>query len=75
VYLDSKTTSFSATWRITTAFDSILKASGLWSKVPEQDTQQRNLWATSMSRFSGSQSWLSDPVDPALDVIVDFGGG
>lgn len=74
-YLDSKTISFSATWRLATTFSHILLASGLWTRLPETDARGNNLWATSMRDVSGAQSWLSDKLDPNLDAIVDFGGG
>ncbi len=73
LYNDSKTTSFSATWRLNTTFQTIMVASGLWRKLPERDAQGKNLWATAMSNVQGSQSWLRNRLDPALDVIVDFG--
>jgi hypothetical protein len=84
LYLDSKVTSFSATWRLTTRFDHILKASGLWRKVSERDTnahsarrsaRDNNYWAISMRGVLGSKSWTprKDGVDPAKDIIVDFG--
>ncbi len=75
LYLDSKTTSFSATWRLVTTFSHILLASGLWKKLPEEDNQGNNLWATTVGNIQGSQSWLPNKLDPKLDVIVDFGGG
>lgn len=75
LYLDSKTTSFSATWRMITTFSHVLVASGLWRKVPEEDAQGNNLWATTMADISGSRSWLPNALDPATDIIVDFGGG
>lgn len=75
LYLDSKPTSFSASWRLVTIFSHILLASGLWTKLQEEDVQGNNLWATSMRNVSGSQSWLPNKLDPALDIIVDFGGG
>lgn len=74
-YLDSKTVSFSATWRLVTVFANVLLATGLWKKVQEAGALGTNLWATSMKKVSGSRSWLTNQVDPALDVIVDFGGG
>lgn len=75
LYLDSKTTSFSATWRLVTTFSHILLASGLWKKVPETNPSRpgENLWAVSMADIQGSQSWMINRLDPALDVIVDFG--
>jgi hypothetical protein len=73
LYLDSKTVSFSATWRLTTQFDAILRASGLWTKVAEEDSRRNNLWALSMKNVQGSTSWLTNRLNPNLDVIVDFG--
>lgn len=73
MYLDSKTTSFSATWRLVTTFSHILLASGLWRKVPEQNALGGNLWAASMRDISGANSWLVNRLNPDLDVIVDFG--
>lgn len=73
--LDSKTTTFSATWKLVTTFSHILEASGLWVKLPERDAQGRSLWAISMRDVQGSQSWLPNRLDPTLDVIVDFGRG
>ena len=75
IYLDSKTVSFSATWRLTCFLANILLASGLWTKLPERDALGRNLWAMSMRNVSGVESWLQNRLDPSLDVIVDFGGG
>jgi hypothetical protein len=89
LYLDSKTTSFSATWRTITTFSHILLASGLWRKVPERPSGGGgSYWAasmrlpgsppslgTAMNTVMGSQSWLRNKVSPSMDVIVDFGGG
>lgn len=72
LYKDSKTTSFSATWRLVCPISHILVASGLWTKVEGND---RTLWSTSVSDISGSKSWLRNRIDPKLDVIVDIGGG
>lgn len=74
LYLDSKTVSFSASWRIVTAFSHILLASGLWKKLPETTERGENIWAASMKSVSGAHSWLPNTLDPSLDVIVDFGG-
>jgi hypothetical protein len=73
IYLDSKSMSFSATWRLLTTFSHILLASGLWKKVPEVDSRGNNLWAVSMRDIMGSTSWLDDRLDPAGDIVVDFG--
>ena len=75
VYLDSKTVSFSATWRLATMFSHILLASGLWNKLPERDGAGNNIWASTVRDISGQRSWLPNQLDPTLDVIVDFGGG
>lgn len=75
LYEDSKTVSVSATWRMATSLSTILLASGIWRKLPEKDTAGGNLWGISMKDISGSRSWLPNTLDPALDVIVDFGGG
>lgn len=75
VYLDSGTMSFSATWRLVTTFSHIMLASGLWTKVPERQADGQNVWAVSMSDINSSQSWLPNRLDPARDIIVDFGGG
>lgn len=74
LYLDSKTISFSATWKLATTLNAVLEASGLWKKVSENDAQGNNLWATAMRDISGIQSWLPNQLNPNLDVIVDFGG-
>ena len=92
LYLDSKTTSFSATWRLTSELRDILLASGLWVKTQEAGVvgagtssaigqPGRNLWATTMAMPSlvaprgvnGVDSWEANRLDPAYDVIVDFG--
>ena len=84
LYLDSKTTSFSATWFIVTSIKHILLASGLWMKVVEESVNDapitpgpkvgKNLWAISMRDVSGVYSWMPNILDNNLDAIVDFGG-
>lgn len=73
LYLDSKTVTFSATWRLITVFSEILLASGLWRKLGDADPpgHAENLWAISMKDISGHTSWLRNEMGP--DVIVDFG--
>lgn len=73
LYLDSRTISFSASWRLITPFSHILLASGVWTKVPERDAIDKNVWATSIRDIQGHKSWLPNKVDPKLDIIVDFG--
>lgn len=75
LYEDSKTVTFSATWRIVTTFSHIMAASGVWRKLPETTTTGQNLWATSMRDASRAVSWLPNTLDPNLDIIVDYGGG
>lgn len=74
LYLDSKTVTFSATWRLVSPFSHILLASGVWTKVAEEDATKKNVWALSMKDVQGHNSWEVNRVDPKLDVIVDFGG-
>lgn len=71
--LDSKTISFSASWRLIISFQHILMASGVWVKVPETDNVETNIWAASVKDVSGINSWLVNKLDPTLDVVVDFG--
>lgn len=70
LYLDSKTVTFCATWKIVTHFSHVLLASGLWSRV---EGSNKLLWATSISDVSGVQSWRANKAK--TDIIVDFGGG
>lgn len=72
LYLDSKTVTFSATWMQVATLDGILAASGTWRKVG--GAQDGKLWAASVSSISGWKSWLPNQLDPALNLIVDFGG-
>lgn len=73
LYKDSKTITFSATWRLTTTLSHILLASGVWKKPAETNKLQGNVWAASMRPISGSTSWLSNYADLSYDAIVDFG--
>lgn len=87
LYLDSKSVTFYATWRLVTQFDNILLASGLWRKLAEDNDAAgpprpgqnqaaiQNLWALSMRDVQGAKSWLTNQFDPNSDVIIDFGGG
>ena len=68
LYLDSRTVTFNATWRLVTTFSTILRASGLWKKVGEHN---ENTWAQSMRDISGGSSWIENRLQG--DVIVDFG--
>jgi hypothetical protein len=74
LYSDSKTTTFSASWKMATTWQQLMLAAGVWRKLPETDMLGNNLWAISMRDVSGSVSWLTNTLDPAADVIVDFGG-
>lgn len=73
LYLDSKTTSFSATWLLVVPFSHIMLASGIWTKLPEKNVAGDDLWAISMKDVQGATSWLPNILDPKLDIIVDFG--
>lgn len=70
LYLDSKTVTFGATWRLITTFSAILRATGLWTRASGE-----NEWATSIRNVSGWKSWLINHEFAQGDVIVDFGGG
>lgn len=74
LYKDSRTVTFSASWRLVTLFSHILVASGLWTKLPEKTVNDKSIWALSMRDVQGVSSWLSNKADPAFGVIVDFGG-
>ncbi len=70
LYLDSKTVTFSASWRLVTTFSTILVASGVWKKVASDGG---NTWAASVRDISGWKSWERNLLDPAAAIIVDFG--
>lgn len=70
LYLDSKTITFSASWKLMTPFAQMLIESGIWTKVTEN---KKVLWATTLAEVSGAQSWL--PNKARTDIIVDLGGG
>lgn len=73
IYLDSKTITFSCTWRICTTFSHILLASGTWRRLRPVNDKGENLWALSMRNIQGATSYYRNRLDPKLDVIVDFG--
>lgn len=73
LYKDSKTITFSATWRMVTTLSHILIASGIWKKVPENGANGNNRWATSVRSRSGALGPLPNYLDPSMDVIIDFG--
>jgi hypothetical protein len=67
---NSKTVTYEATWQLTTRLQRLLLASGLFRPT---GIEGGNLWAASMANISGGKSWLKNRLDPAGDVIVDFG--
>jgi hypothetical protein len=69
MYLDSRSITFSASWKLITTFASILKASGIWKKEP---THGGNTWKASVQDIMGWTSWEENRING--DVIVDFGG-
>ena len=71
LYLDSKTVTFSATWRLVSVFSEILRSSGIWKTAPSDGG---NAWAVTVRDISGWSSWVEGRLNPAQDVIVDFGG-
>lgn len=74
LYEDSPTVSFSATWRLITSFRSILVATG-WRQFQNKPTSICNpaRWAKSVASVCGPNSWLTNDMNPAAQVIVDFG--
>lgn len=70
IYLDSKTVTFSATWRLITTLSAILVASGLWRRVGNDGGKT---WAASVKDISGPNSWLVNRLNPNADYIVDLG--
>lgn len=74
IHLNSKTITFSATWRLLSSFQYILLASGIWTRLGGRDEKGDRYWSLSMRDVSGSHSWVPAKLDPRLDVIVDFGG-
>lgn len=72
IYKSARTTSFSATWTLITTFSHILRASGIWRQSSMGDN---NNWRIMMSDIAGGESWNRAQLDPAADLIVDFGGG
>ncbi len=75
VYEDSKVMSFQASWVITTDFRAILAATGVWQYGPETGGGVGSYWSSSVRSVSGWRSELAAQINPAAEVIVDFGGG
>jgi len=73
LYLDSKTTSFEASWLLLTSLQTILTASGIWRWATPSSGGNR--WAMSVRSVSGWKSWLANVLNPNQDIIVDLGGG
>jgi hypothetical protein len=72
VYDDAKSISFQASWRTCCTFQSLLYATGVWRFGPEVGGLN---WAESIVDVSGWRGPLANNVNPAAEVIVDFGGG
>lgn len=72
MYLESKTVTFSITWRLITVFNRIILASGLWRQV--DPVTGVNNYAISMRDISGWRGVLPNRLNASQDVIVDFGG-
>lgn len=68
--LNSKTVTYEATWQLTTRLKRLLLAAGLFRPT---GLEGGNLWAASVASISGGKSWLENRLDPAGEVIVDFG--
>ena len=73
VYLDSRTMTFEASWKVMTSLTHVLIATGLW-RWPG-GTLGGNLWAQSVKDITGWKGNLANVLNPAADAIVDMGGG
>lgn len=72
LYMDSRTTTFHASWMLMTSLSAIFAATGMWRDGGYTD---RNLWAASIKNVSGWTGTLQGRLDPRADVIVDLGFG
>jgi hypothetical protein len=77
LYLDSRTTSFEASWRLVSSLATLLTSAGLWRKLPSETKDGGGaspLYVSSVQNISGWKGTLIEAVDPSAEVIVDFGG-
>ncbi len=72
MYLDSRTITFEASWKLLTSLSHILIASGVWRWF--KGTLGGNLWSASVRDISGWKGNLANKLDPSADVVVDMGG-
>lgn len=72
LYLDSKTITFEASWRLITTLSHLLMATGVWRW--QEGSAGGKEWASSVSDIMGHRSWLLNHVQADQDVIVDIGG-
>jgi hypothetical protein len=72
LYLDSRTVTFHASWRLCSSLSTILAATGIWRDGGYTD---RGLWSASMANVSGWSGALHAQLDPTAEVIVDLGFG
>jgi hypothetical protein len=70
LYLDSRTVTFQASWRVLTSMRALLAATGMWARSSAED---RRSWAQSIRPISGGKSWTECRLEPADALIVDFG--
>jgi hypothetical protein len=80
LYLDGKTVTLEAQWRLFSDLDKILLATGFQRYLKPQavaaDRRYRgsnNTWAVSLQNVAGWQSWAPLGLDPAGSAIIDFG--
>lgn len=71
LYLDSRTMTFEASWKYSTALSHILIASGAWRWFA--GSVGGNLWAQSVGNIQGWRGNLANVLDPKAEVIVDMG--
>lgn len=72
LYLDSKTITFEASWRLITDISAILRATGVWRDFGLTD---KGTWAIGMKDIMGWRGNLINEINPASLAIIDVGGG
>lgn len=68
----SKTATFEATWKLFSTLSGLLRATGIWRYSGDVGG---SVWAASVQDIMGYSSWMVNEVNPAADLVVDFGGG
>lgn len=72
LYKDAKTVSFDASWALFCTLNTLLAASGIWTKVRDCN---KALWQMSMQGISGATAWQNLFLRTSDDVIIDACSG